>query len=207
MFSIFSKKRIDETLDEQKKDVAMYPPILRDRILGGVDCDKVPSATGEFGTSATNPIPVNGIRGELKYLSRLCTSYGTRFVFQRLGSFDQKGFDQAIDAYEIVSWDGKVWDVLFFDMYHPRRSILTPSGYQFAEFDELINKTILGTGTHNGIDNFPIGVLEDLKTKHGSLGEKVADKLGPILKTSKFEPPATHRIKLALTLGRIQIPS
>lgn len=204
MFNLFKKKVFDEPLEDQRKDAAMYPRFLRDRILGGVDCDKVPSATGDFGTSATNPIPVNGVRGELKYLSRLCTGYEMRFIFQRLGSFPQKGFAQNIDAYEIVSWDGKVWDVLFFDMYHPRRSTLAPNGYKFAEYDELISKSILGAGTHNIIDNFPIGVLETLKTNYGSLGEKVADKLEPILRAVKFEPPDIHRKKLALTLGRIK---
>jgi CheY-like chemotaxis protein len=204
MFNLFKKKVFNEPLEDQRKDAAMYPRFLRDRILGGVDCDKVPSATGEFGTSATNPIPVNGVRGELKYLSRLCTGYEMRFIFQRLGSFPQKGFAQNIDAYEIVSWDGKVWDVLFFDMYHPRRSTLAPNGYKFAEYDELISKSILGAGAHNIIDNFPFGVLETLKTNYGSLGEKVAEKLEPILRAVKFEPPEIHRKKLALTLGRIK---
>ena len=204
MFTIFTKKNADETLEEQNKDAAMYPRFMRDRILSGIDCDKIPNATGEFGTSAMNPIPVNGIRGELKYLSRLCTNDGTRFIFHRLGSIFQNDFEQMIDVYEIVSWDGKVWDILFFDMYHPRRSTLSPSGYKFTVYDELFNKLVLGTGSNEIVADFPIGILKVLISKYDSLGEKVAKNLEPIIKSIKFEPPEIHRKKLALTLGRIK---
>jgi CheY-like chemotaxis protein len=197
-------KTDDEPIEDQRKDASMYPRFMRDRILKGIDCDKIPNATGEFGISATNPIPVNGIRGELKYLSRLCTNDGTRFIFHRLGSIYQNEFEQRTDIYEIVSWDGKVWDVLFFDMYHPRRSTLAPNGYKFAAYDELFNKLVLGTGSNEIVADFPIGILKVLSSKYDSLGEKVAKNLEPIIQAVKFEPPEIHRKKLALTLGRIK---
>jgi hypothetical protein len=37
-------------------------------------------------------------------------------MFHRLGSLG------GIDAYEVVSLDGEVWDILFLDLYHPRKS-------------------------------------------------------------------------------------
>jgi hypothetical protein len=47
-------------------------------------------------------------------------------MFHRLGSLG------SIDVYETVSLNGAEWDILFLDLYHPRKSRYTPQGFRMA---------------------------------------------------------------------------
>lgn len=99
------------------------------RAGGGVDRD--PNGVGEFGRDIRNAIPVNGPYGEILYLSSLVTSAGTHIIAHRLGSVPHPATpEKYVDAYEAVTLDGSRWDILFFDMYHTRKSQLVPSGYR-----------------------------------------------------------------------------
>ncbi|MCY4364582.1 MAG: hypothetical protein OXE42_20765, partial [Gammaproteobacteria bacterium] len=77
--------------------------------------------------SETNPIPVNGSIGQLAYLSKLETERGERILFHRIGAVD------TIDVFEAVTFSGSEWFILFVDLYHPRRSRLTPDGFRFTQ--------------------------------------------------------------------------
>lgn len=65
MFSYF-KRRIHESVELQRADVEKCPAPIREKILQGEDVDSIGGGQGEFG-SLTNPIPVNGALGEIKY--------------------------------------------------------------------------------------------------------------------------------------------
>ena len=124
-------------------------PSRRDMVTGGLDVDELPNGNGEFGRSAENPIPVNGVTGELIYLSRLMTKdTKQKLLFHRIGSL------KAIDVYETVSIDGSNWDILFLSLYHPRKSRKTPAGYQIA--DSQSQPLIYGTNSRIG--QFPFGL-------------------------------------------------
>jgi len=69
MFGFF-KKEIHEPIEIQREDVMKFEEPIRSEILNGEDCDKIEEAYGEFG-SITNPIPVNEVIGEIKYLGKL----------------------------------------------------------------------------------------------------------------------------------------
>ena len=69
MFGFF-KKQIHESPKLQAEDVINYSGLNPEDILFGESCDEVSGSYGEFG-SATNPIPVNGVMGEIKYLAKL----------------------------------------------------------------------------------------------------------------------------------------
>ena len=111
----------------------------------------MPHAQGEFGRTPTNPILVNRTWGEVTYLSRLTTADGQRMIFHRAGSVAD-----AIDAFELVSEDGKFFDVLYVDMYHYHCSKKAPAGYTLLEISDGI------TGTSENNPQFPECILETL---------------------------------------------
>ncbi|MEZ5639939.1 MAG: hypothetical protein R3E92_22670, partial [Burkholderiaceae bacterium] len=52
---------------------------------------------------------------------------GQRILFHRLGAIG------TVDVFEAVSFNGAEWFILFVDLYHPRRSRLTPDGFRFTK--------------------------------------------------------------------------
>src|SRR5690554_681930 len=112
-------------LDDERFQLEMNPPALKSILESAPAYDKYPDGTGPFGYTETNPIPVNGPIGQLAYLSRLETESGQRILFHRLGAID------TVDVFEAVSFNGAEWFILFVDLYHSRRSRLTPDGFRF----------------------------------------------------------------------------
>jgi hypothetical protein len=119
---IFDK--LHRFLTDEAQQNAQLPVQLRVVIEGGASVDEVPHGIGLFGLSPTNPIPVNGPMGELTYLSNLATAAGQRVVFHRLGSVKD------IDVFEVMSFNGSDWALLYFSLYHPRKSKKAPPGFQ-----------------------------------------------------------------------------
>jgi len=141
------------TTDEDLQN-SMHDPMIKDQIVGGLDVDQLPHAIGEFGRSGENPIPVNGVLGELLYLSLLKTENENRqLLFHRLGSVD------TLDVYETVSIDGSKWDILFFSLYHPRKSRIAPTGYTISE----PRSQIFLYGTNRRVDDFPHGLHQAIR--------------------------------------------
>lgn len=114
-------------------------------------------ARGEYGRCPDNPIPVNGPTSQVTYLSRLLTiDSKQRVVFHRLGSTTSKVLNIIVDTFEVVSIDGKDYDILYLDMYHLGQSKKAPSGYLLQEKLDGI------TGTSIGISNkFPTNIKQD----------------------------------------------
>ena len=132
--------------DEQNK---FMPPLLRDNLTRG-SYSYVPGAVGEYGRNPRNPIPCNGVVGEVTYLSRLAMEYEVDgetyyqgFTFHRLGSSD------CVDIFEIISFDGCLYDILYLDMYYEHKSDIAPQGYAFRESVSFIR------GTSEMNPNFP----------------------------------------------------
>lgn len=154
------------------------PSFAKERYAMG-EVDEWPNATGEFGRTPTNPILVNRTWGEITYLSRLATADNQRMIFHRVGSMEG-----SIDAFELVSVDGKFFDVLFVDMYHHNCSKKAPVGYTLLEFVDGI------TGTSENNPNFPAQVSE-------ALFKSAVSKFGaPILSPSVFEFDRDQAAKL-----------
>ena len=119
MLSMF-KKKIPEPVEDQKAELLNDP--VGALALACEDCDQIPGAEGPIGHSFNNPIPVNGQLGTYKYLAKLRISLGTPLLFHRIGSMKSEKTKYLVDVYELVDSSGKHWDLLFIDMYHPRRS-------------------------------------------------------------------------------------
>lgn len=138
-----------EDEDLQNEMAMKSNPMLGLKLIGGQDCDEMLGAQGEFGRIDTNPIPVNGSLGQQIYLSKLRTSTGSRLLFQRLGSTgNHVGM---VDVFEVISFDGKVHEQLYLELYNKRRSRKAPKGFTLAEGFSPI------TGTHVQVPNFPDG--------------------------------------------------
>lgn len=136
--SLFGKKekKYHDSVEIQRKSVfELESAELCNLALDGLDCDQLPNSRGEFGKFHRNPILTNGINGTLIYLSKLMVdSTKANLFFHKLGSIPnvitQVG---SIDIYETLDENGNIWDILFIDMYHPRRSNIAPKGYSFIE--------------------------------------------------------------------------
>jgi hypothetical protein len=157
MFGLF-KKQIHEPIELQRADLDNYPPEFAKEIVSGESCDELPSAHGEFG-SLTNPIPVNGSLGEIKYLGKLRGESGSALFFHRIGSVSSPVTTNSVDLYEVVCMDGTQWNKLHFSMYHPRRSDKAPMGYSLTSFDTSLKMDIsFAYGVNSFIDDFPYSI-------------------------------------------------
>lgn len=165
--SIFGRKKEDQALhdafakirriiEDEQFQLELVPPAVRELLESRPAYDKAPNGTGAFGFIETNPIPVNGPIGQLAYLSKLETLTGQRIVFHRIGAIDY------VDVFEAVSFDGHQWFILFVDLYHPRRSRLTPDGFRFTP------EVAQFSGFHKFCDDFPYDFAEKKATQQES---------------------------------------
>ena len=170
MFNLFKKKSLHEPLNLQIADVKKYDPIIIDSILKGIDCDYLPKGEGPFG-SINNPIPVNGLLGEIKYLGKLRGKTGHAVFFHRIGSFKSTISEHLIDKYELVCNDSTQWSFLFFDMYHPRRSEKSPNGFSLTPYNEKLKMDIpFAYGVDFFMTDFPYSLPNELDRYYGTLG-------------------------------------
>lgn len=143
-------KKLDKLLYSHDEQNNTLPEPFRSQIAGGLNCDELPNARGEFGRTPSNPIPTNGPLGEVIYLSRLRTVTGNPVMFHRVRAED--GIVGAVDVYELLSLDAKVHETLFLSMYHPRKSRKVPRGYTYAPKIDPNNFTY---GVNHIVERFP----------------------------------------------------
>lgn len=174
----------DEALQNER-----LPEPLATSVKSGLACDALPDGTGEFGRTPTNPIPVNGPLGQVLYLTNLLTDADQHIMFHRLGSLGR------IDAYETVSFDARVWDILFLSLYHPRKSRRTPSGYRVAAGR---NCEFIPLGTNQRVSPFPQALYpvvgRFIKVMIGA--PMSPPKLRLAIERGEFTAPSNHRAKL-----------
>jgi hypothetical protein len=131
-------------------------------------CDRLPGASGRFGHEVTNPIPVNGIGGEVAYLNTLRARSGVGLLYHRLGSLRSPVSPLPVDAYDVVAVDASQWARLYFAMYHPRRSRDVPEGFTRKAWRELPDALramayVAGTGSTDRVEDFPFGLPAALR--------------------------------------------
>ncbi len=166
MFNFF-KKQIHEPLANQRADIDQYPPEFARLVANGVDCDSVPGASGPLG-SLSNPIPVNGALGEIKYLGKLLGRSGFAVFFHRIGSTSSHVCEHSIDIYQTVCMDASQWATFHFDMYHPRRSNLAPDGFTLMPFDRGLKMDLpIAYGVNELVSDFPYGLPDAIVKLYG----------------------------------------
>lgn len=183
----FKKKIIDESIDEQILDVKKFPDLFL-KVIKEEICDSLYNSYGEFGTAYTNPIPVNGPIGEMKYFQRLKCKCGGALIFHRLGSKNLSWLQEPIDVFEAVCVEGIHWDIFYFHMYHLRRSTLIPKGYSWSDYDEYLSKIPLVIGTNSYVDTFPNNIGPSVKKAYDSLAWPIIDGF-----LKKYVDPYPHK--------------
>lgn len=178
-------KKISLFMEDEAAQNQKCPPRLQKMMADGGAIDRWENAVGEFGRDISNPIPVNGPIGELVYLSSIATSAGCHVIAHRLGSAEK------MDVYETVTMDGSRWDLLYFDMYHTRKSKHVPSGYQLSEITFLL-------ATNKSVVQFPMGMVDALnESSQQIIGVPLVD---PQLREDKifrgFSRPMGHLLAL-----------
>jgi len=178
---VFEKMR--RLLDDDAPQIAMVGEPIASMINRGLDCDQLPDSKGRFGLEVSNPVPVNGPIGELAYLSKLRNSNGERLLFHRIGS------QGTVDIFEAVDFSGQEWFVLYLDMYHPRKSRLTPTGLSLSD------ETSQFTGFTSNCADFPRGFPAEKAKNSGSGLNMLYAPLSTIeeaLSRSSFDRPSAH---------------
>lgn len=186
--------RIHRILEDEAFQLEFVDPAMKAILVSAPAYDKDPNGTGPFGFSETNPIPVNGPIGQLAYLSRLETLSGQRIIFHRLGAIG------TVDVFEAVSFNGAEWFILFVDLYHPRRSRLTPDGLRFTK------DVAQFSGFHKFCKNFPYDFVEKKASERES-GLSMAyipiSKVSDQIQNRVFNRPLAHKAKLDLVKSRM----
>lgn len=190
-------EKIYALLSDENVQNRYYPAVLQQLLAQGGAIDQVPNASGEFGRNIGNPIPVNGFLGELVYISNLTLPNGVDVVAHRLGNLNNK-----CDIYEIVAIDGSRWDILIFDMYHTRKSRITPSGYNLKG-----DPAKYLFATDKVVDEFPEGISEAIKDMGLSMFSIpiLAPQLESFSKFKGLTRPKAHEQTIQMYLQLIQI--
>lgn len=185
---------IHRILDDEEFQLELVHPVMKAMLESAPAYDKDPNGSGPFGFIETNPIPVNGPIGQLAYLSRLETQSGQRILFHRLGAIGK------VDVFEAVTFDGNEWFIFFVDLYHPRRSRLTPDGFRFTK------DVAQFSGFHNFCKNFPYDFIEKKASEQDS-GLSIAyipiSKISDQIQNRVFNRPLAHKVKLDLVKSRL----
>jgi len=187
-------EQIRRILEDEQFQLDMIHPAMKATIESCPAYDQDPNGTGPFGFSETNPIPVNGPIGQLAYLSKLETERGERILFHRIGAVD------TIDVFEAVTFSGSEWFILFVDLYHPRRSRLTPDGFRFTQ------EVGQFSGFHKFCTNFPYDFVE-MKQSESESGLSMAyiaiSKVAESIQNRAYQRPLAHKAKLDLVRSRL----
>ena len=185
---------IHRILDDEKFQLELVHPMMKAMLESAPAYDKDPNGSGLFGFTETNPIPVNGPIGQLAYLSRLETQSGQRILFHRLGAIDK------VDVFEAVTFDGSGWFIFFVDLYHPRRSRLTPDGFRFTK------DVAQFSGFHKFCENFPYDFVEKKASERESglsMAYIAISKVSDQIQSRAFNRPLAHKVKLDLVKSRL----
>jgi hypothetical protein len=186
--------QIHRILDDEAFQLELIHPEMKAILKLAPSYDKDPNGTGLFGFIETNPVPVNGPIGQLAYLSKLETQSGQRILFHRLGAIG------TVDVFEAVSFNGAEWFILFVDLYHPRRSRLTPDGFRFTK------EVAQFAGFHKFCENFPYDFVEKKASERESglsMAYIAISKVSDQIQNRVFNRPLAHKAKLDLVKSRL----
>lgn len=184
------KRETWKLIEDEEYQNSLLNDLVRSMVINGPSVDKIPNAIGRFGLEQSNPIPVNGMIGELAYLSQLETSKGERLLFHRIGAIDNQG--AFIDVFEAVTYSGSSWHIFFIDNYHPRRSKLAPEGF-------CLKKPKQFSGFNTYCDNFPYDFFEkkEAQRETGLLMAYIpSGNISKQIENQVFQRPVGHREKI-----------
>lgn len=161
----------------------------------GESCDVISDSYGEFGREATNPIPVNGPKGEILYLNNLRTLENEPLIFHRISYQEVAGLDEAVDIFEVTNIEGTKWDILFFHMYHPRNSNVSPKQFVLTKDKSIFSNLPVGLGINTWTPNFPKGLSDSIDSYYGNIAP-ISKTLVKLIQGKSYIRPISHLSKL-----------
>ncbi len=185
-------------LERDDLQIETDDPPLREQVAKGAAVDRIPGAKGEFGRDQDNPIPVNGEMGVLVYLSLLRTRDAGRRLYYHCLKMKWFGATQRlVGVYETVSTDGRVWDILYLSILHPKKTRLAPDGYTLAEPSDL-QDVLYGVNWRN--EDFPQDmdkvIADCMENQLDASQDSLRRELAGRHKGVRFERPPAHRERL-----------
>ena len=116
---------------------AKVPPSKRPKgwelgIEGQIDqtpLDELKKGFGEFGTAATNPIPMTSISSSLSYLNLLLGDFDLPVSILRRGHIRVENIAGPIDMYEVFDVHGNHKCFLYISIYQAKDSEKLPKGF------------------------------------------------------------------------------
>lgn len=195
IFEKIHQVTVNESVQNSLMPEALYKQMEAN---GGVD--EIPSSSGDFGHTITNPIPVNGLLGEVLYLSIISTKYGDKVFSHRIGS------SKHIDIFEVVSRNGDFWDILYLNMYYIRKSRKAPVGYKFQSNDDVLLLRSIRYYSPEFPNNFH-AILSNYSKE--SIGMSIADKDAKLISNVKRPVEQINKLSAVekIIQGRIVAPS
>jgi hypothetical protein len=115
-------------------------------------------------------------------------------LFHRIGAINK------VDVFEAVTFSGSEWFILFVDLYHPRRSRLTPEGFRF------VKDVAQFSGFHKFCRNFPYDFIEMKQTERESGLSMAYIAIGRVseqIQEQVFKRPLAHKTKIDLVRSRL----
>jgi hypothetical protein len=105
-----------------------------------------------------------------------------------------------VDLFEYFLFSNELpkhWDILFIDMFHPRRSNLTPSGYYFKEYNKDFGDMNRSLGTVRTCSQFPQRIITSLIAAGNSRYAMVEQTLKDLeFQGISLTPPEQHSKKI-----------
>ena len=141
-------KKINHLLTNEALQNSRLPAELQN-LLKKNNKDK--SSSDFYGITPNEPICVNGILGEITYISMLRTNNDIPFIVHRLGSINN------LDVYEICSEDFSDWRIVYFDMYWTSKDKLAPMNSKITYDSQPFI-----SATNRFISTFPNKIFESL---------------------------------------------
>ena len=141
-------KKINNLLTNEKLQNSRLPTELQNLLKIN---NKYKSSSDFYGITPNEPICVNGLLGEITYISMLRTINDIPFIGHRLGSINN------LDVYEICSEDFSDWRIVYFDMYWISKDKLAPMN---SKIDYDSQPFI--SATNRFISTFPNNIFESL---------------------------------------------
>ncbi|MBK8994070.1 MAG: hypothetical protein IPM40_21660 [Gammaproteobacteria bacterium] len=105
-----------------------------------------------------------------------------------------------MDVFEAVTFNGSEWFILFVDLYHPRRSRLTPDGFRFTK------DVAQFSGFHKFCEDFPYDFVEKKASERESglsMAYIAISKVSEQIQNRVFNRPIAHKAKLELVKSRL----
>jgi hypothetical protein len=102
-------------------------------------------------------------------------------------------------VFEAVTFNGGEWFILFVDLYHPRRSRLTPDGFRFTKDGAQFS------GFHKFCENFPYDFVEKKASERESglsMAYIAISKVSDQIQNRVFNRPLAHKAKVDLVKSR-----